>query len=255
MRKILLFGLFSVIALNMLAWDAVGHKIIADIAYHNLTRKARNQCDKTLGEKGIIYYSSWADEVRSDSTYNYSSAWHYQNLAPNLTDSDLALLYKNPSMEGEHAFFAIETMKTRLKRDKNDAEALKFLVHFVGDVHQPMHTGRAEDRGGNSISVTWFRNPTNLHSVWDGRIIEAKRMSYSEYSEYLRHKFAKNTKEFKQNSMLQSIQLVYNVSNKIYNYGVPENTYRYIYDFSDDTDEMLFRAGIILANVLNEIYR
>lgn len=244
-----------IIVFNSYAWDAVGHRIVADIAYHNLNGKARSGCDKLLGKKGMIYQATWADEVRSDSSYNYSSAWHYQNLAENLSNSALQNLLGNPLLEGEHVFFAIEKMTERLKRDKNDAEALKFLVHFVGDVHQPMHLGHAADLGGNTLKVNWFRNATNLHSVWDGRIIEAKRMSYTEYSDYLQNKFKNREKEIKGCSFAQSMELVYRLSQKIYDYPFDDsNNYRYVYDFSDDTDEMLYRAGIMLANILNGIY-
>jgi len=129
---------------------------MADIAYQHLTNKARKQCDKALGKHGIIYQATWADEVRSDKNYDYSYKWHYQNLKDSMTTEDLKQLLENPTAEGEHLFYAINLMTDRLKKNPSDAEALKFLVHFTGDLHQPMHLGRAEDLGGNKVEMNWF---------------------------------------------------------------------------------------------------
>lgn len=63
--------------------------------------------------------------------------------------------------------------------------ALRFIVHIIGDLHQPLHASTGDDRGGNTVSVTWFSKQTNLHSVWDTRLIEQKSLSYSEYAAWL----------------------------------------------------------------------
>ena len=65
--------------------------------------------------------------------------------------------------------------------------ALKFLVHFIGDMHQPLHVGRGEDRGGNSIRVRWFGESRNLHSVWDSAIIASENLSFSEFVDFIDH--------------------------------------------------------------------
>ena len=245
-----------IFSINTWAWDAVGHRIIGEIAYQHLTKKARKQCDKVLGTRGIVYQATWPDEVRSDKKYDYSYKWHYQNLRDGMTNADLENLLANPTSEGEHLFFALNLMNERLKKNKNDEEALKFLVHFVGDMHQPMHLGRLDDLGGNKVSMKWFGRTMNLHSVWDGQITESKNMSYTEYSNYLDDKFAPQLSEYKDFSILQSIIKGYEIRTRIYNYDDSKNNnYLYIYDFSKDVDEMLFRAGIQLANQLNAVYK
>jgi hypothetical protein len=93
------------------AYDAVGHRIIADIAYQNLTDKARIQVDKILGKCGIVYEATWADEVRSDAKYAYSYQWHYQDLDDNMTSAGIKKLLDNPKAEGEHLFFALDTLE------------------------------------------------------------------------------------------------------------------------------------------------
>lgn len=238
------------------AYDAMGHRIVADIAYQNLTVKARTQLDRLLGTHGIIYASTWADEVRSDKNYAYSYQWHYQDLDDNMSTDDLTKLLAHPKAEGEHLFFALDTLTSRLKKDKGDVEALKFVIHFMGDLHQPMHLGRKNDKGGNSIDFNWFGRKANLHSVWDGAIIESQKMSYSEYSLYLRDKFEPRKAEFLKYDILQSLEAVYAVRNAAYSYDMSDtNNYHYIYFFATKADEMLYRGGIQLARLLNSIYK
>jgi len=247
---------FLGLTLSLSAYDAVGHRIVADIAYDNLTDKARSQVDKVLGKRGIVYEASWADEVRSDNKYAYSYQWHYQDLDDNMSKADLQKLLNNPKAEGEHLFFALDTLTTRLKRDKTDAEALKFLVHCVGDLHQPLHLGRKDDKGGNKVDMNWFGRKTNLHAVWDGSLIESEKMSYSEFSQYLQDKFEPRKAEIKKCNISQSVEAVYAVRDLIYKYDTSDTSnYHYVYFFADKRDEMLYRGGIQLANILNAIYK
>jgi hypothetical protein len=88
------------ITLSVSAYDAVGHRIIADIAYQNLTEKARAQLDNILGKHGIIYEATWADEIRSDKKYDYSYQWHYQNLKDSLSTANIKKLLDQPKLEG-----------------------------------------------------------------------------------------------------------------------------------------------------------
>lgn len=247
--------LLLLITISTSAYDAVGHRIVADIAYNNLTPKAKKQADKVLGKHGIIYAATWADEVRSDNKYSHTYQWHYQNLNDNLSATDLEKLLNNPSAEGEHLFYAIDLLCKRLEKNWNDEEALKFLVHFVGDLHQPMHLGRLDDKGGNSIKTNWFGKTINLHSLWDSYVIEAKKMSYSEYSVFLQDKFESRKLELRKPTILQSVEAGYALRTKIYNYDNSDtNNYHYIYYFDKMQDEMLFRGGIQLANILNRLY-
>ena len=245
--------------LNLLSsvygYDVVGHRAVADIAYHCLNNPARLPVDELLGTRGLIYLSTWADDVRNDSAYTYSYEWHFQNLRENMTVKDLDSLWRNPKAEGEHLFYAIQTMTLRLKKDKKDTEALKYLVHFIGDVHQPFHLGRAEDRGGNDIQTKWFGQNIRVHQLWDTNLIEHQKFSYTEYSQYLRDKYAPISESFKNQTLLQSIETVYALRVELYKYDYANmRHYAYNFMYKDKLDEMLYRAGIQLANTLNEIY-
>lgn len=256
MKKITFLLLSMAVAINSMAYDATGHRIVADIAYKNLTPKAKATVDKLLGKQGIVYEATWADEIKSDKKYDYSYNWHFQNLKDSMSNQQLENLYNTPKAEGEHLFYAIQLMKTRISKDKNDTEALKFMVHFIGDFHQPMHLGRAEDQGGNKTPVKWFGKTINMHSLWDSYIMEAQNYTYSEYSQYLTNKFEPKKNTLTKESLMQSLYYVYQVRTKILTYDYTDtNNYHYTYAFSDAQDELLFRGGIQLAKMLNELYK
>jgi hypothetical protein len=254
-RKIVSLILLAVSA-SAMAYDAVGHRIVADIAYQNLTEKARQGVDAVLGKRGIVYEATWADEIRSDQKYAYSYQWHYQNLADNMADADIKKLMDSPKAEGEHLFFALDSLSKVLKKDRKNAEALKYIIHFTGDLHQPMHMGRKDDKGGNSVDYNWFGKKINLHSLWDSYLIDNNRMSYTEYSQYLQDKFGPRKAEIQKCTLLESVKASYKVRNLIYGYDYSDTSnYHYAYRFSDNLDEMLYRGGIQLANILNSIYK
>lgn len=253
-QKILLLLFLVNLSFGLFAFGPVGHQIVADIAYENLKWSTRKKVDKLLGKRGIIYQSSWADDIRSDNRYAYSYNWHFQNLRADMSRQELRQLYDNPKLEGEFLFYALDSLSQNLKTDRNNAEALKFIVHFVADMHQPMHLGRLEDRGGNDIQVKWFGREIRLHQLWDTQILESNRFSYSEYSRYLQDKFGKQKKQFKKQPLFDSIWETYLLQLEIYGCDYENlNPYDYIYRFGDDIDEQLYRAGIQLSNLLNRV--
>ena len=245
---ILLFGC----ALHLVAFDAIGHKIIADIAYENLNCHARKKLDKLLGKRGMIYTSSWSDNIKSDSRYAYSYNWHFQNLREEMCKEALCQLYENPKSEGSFLFYALDSLRRNLKNKKGGEEDVKFIVHLVGDMFQPLHLGHLADRGGNDILIEWFGKETRLHQIWDKQMLQGEQYSYSEYSRYLQDKFAKKRKQIKKQQLQDALWVTYELSNKIYAYNYERlNSYRYVYEFTDDIDLQLYSAGIHLAKVLN----
>ncbi len=254
-RNILLIAILFAFSLQSFAYDAIGHRIVSDIAYQNLNCDTRRKVDKVLGKRGMVYASVWADNIRSDSAYSYSYDWHFQNLKDGMTKQQLQYLLANPISEGEHLFYALDRMTQRLKKNRNDEEALKFVVHFAADLFQPMHLGRLSDRGGNDVTLKWFGKNIRLHQLWDTQMLEGQNFSYSEYSQYLQDKFAKQRYEFKKLSTLDAVWETYLLRNRIYAYNYADvNAYNYIYEFTNDLDRQLYKAGIFLANLLNEIY-
>ena len=159
-------------------WGQNGHRVTGKIAEQYLTKRAKRKIDKLLKGESLAFVSTFADEIKSDRSYRKYSPWHYVNMELDETYKEAK---KNP--QGD-LVTGINTCIEILK-DENSTEAdkvfhLKLLVHFIGDLHQPMHIGRKEDKGGNDFQVQWFGKGTNLHSVWDTKMIEAWNMSYVE---------------------------------------------------------------------------
>ena len=170
---------------NALFWGQIGHRTVERIADGMLTKKAQEEVKRVLGSETLAEVSTWMDEIRSDRAYNYANTWHYCTIPDGMTYEEA------PKQEGGDVIWAIEKIIDELKSDTLTAEQeetnLRFLVHLVGDIHQPLHVGNGEDRGGNDIKVTWFGSNTNLHSVWDSRMIDGKQFSYYELADWINH--------------------------------------------------------------------
>ncbi|WP_069165810.1 S1/P1 nuclease [Nocardia altamirensis] len=164
------------------AWGARGHNATGTIAEMRLSPSARTEVNRLLaGEPNpsLAGVSTWADEVRQNDPElgKRSAPWHYVNIGEN------GCVY-DPAVNGNNGDNVVEAIRVQTgilaDKSKSDAErrqALKFVVHFVGDIHQPMHAGYARDRGGNEFKVDYLGRNTNLHSVWDSRMLETRPAS------------------------------------------------------------------------------
>ncbi|MFH1038757.1 MAG: S1/P1 nuclease [PVC group bacterium] len=163
---IILLALFLSLPSRAAAWGGWHHELIAEIAEENLTPAARAEIKNILGPGGrLAAAANWADEVRP--LRHWTAPWHYINYPLELDEPEYDIMN---TPEG-NVVWAIEKQIALLKdpavRAIKREEALKFLVHFMGDLHQPLHCGMGEDRGGNDVAVTWRGSVTNLHKCWD----------------------------------------------------------------------------------------
>ena len=268
MKNRIFFVLLCLIGMSMysvpaFSWGQEGHRVIAKIAYDNLTPKARKSVDKILGKRGMIYWSNWADEIKSDNIYQQSikDGWHYQNLESGLSDSAIvAMVMDCPKVNGR-LFSVHDSLVYNMAAEKvyasNRDHTLRFIVHLSGDLYCPMHMGRKEDQGGNLIPMEWFGKPTNLHEVWDDKLIESQGYSYSEYAQIIEDTYAPLKREIEQRSEAQLLLDNYHFTESIYAYQQvwDGNTYHYIYTWHELMEKQLYVAGIRLAKLLNEMFQ
>jgi hypothetical protein len=153
-----------------LAWGSLGHQVIAKLASQQLTPQAQAQVQALLAQEPgstLASISTWADEHKSKTT----APWHDVNFP-----RDTCVYVKERDCpDGNCLIAAVERQTAVLKSAASDADklkALKYLVHFVGDLHQPLHAGYADDRGGNTYQVQFFKRGSNLHAVWDSGLIK-----------------------------------------------------------------------------------
>lgn len=155
-----------------LAWGQDGHEAIAALALQHLTPTAGAEVRRLLSLEGkatLPSISTWADTHRSPST----TRWHYVNLPLGSCRYD----EDRDCPDGQCVVAAIERQAERLRTAKSDPErllALKYVTHLVADIHQPLHAGREDDKGGNLHQVQAFGRGTNLHALWDSGLIEKR---------------------------------------------------------------------------------
>ena len=187
----------------MFAWGPEGHRIVADIARSHLTEITKQHIRELLGHDDLAAVSTWADEIRPQRPETFG--WHFVDIPKDSNGfSQPRDCYKpdekHPYSLRDHHNCVVDRIEifARTLADKNAShdervEALKFVVHFVADVHQPLHAV-AEARGGNDIHVSEFgspecgNRPCNLHFAWDVGLIEHSgrpRHSYVSYIEGL----------------------------------------------------------------------
>ena len=242
---------------HLLAWGQKGHRIVAQVAYDNLNKKTRKQVDAILGKHGMIYLSTWADEIKSDTIYPKSFTCHYQDLDGGLSDEAIvAMLTDYPEVGGD-LFMAMDSIEAVLAKNKQCHDALAFYVHFYADRFCPMHVAHLDDKGGNGVKMKWFGQNTNLHSVWDGKIIESKGFTYTEYAQYLHDVYGKQKKAVMQMTDEQTLLQTYHLTDDIYTYHTTwnGNAYHYSYYWMDEMEWQLYTAGVKLAQALNAIYK
>lgn len=171
MRLTVVFVCVVALVRTAYAWGSEGHQTVALLAQAQLTPKARIEVERLLAlEPGsrLSSVSTWADEHRNPAT----AAWHYVNFPRGTCEYDS----ERDCPGGKCVVGAIEAQAKVLGYDASDERrllALKYLVHFVADVHQPLHAGYQDDRGGNSYQLQAFMRGSNLHAVWDTGLIRS----------------------------------------------------------------------------------
>jgi len=242
-------------------WGQEGHRIIAKIAYDHLSKKARKAVDDRLGERGIIYWANWPDEIKSDTIYPQSikDGWHYQDFAGGMSDSLVADALVHYPAEGGNLFRALDSITGLLQAGKGDAHTLRFLIHLSGDRYCPMHIAHLDDKGGNAVKMGWFsrNNNTNLHAVWDTKLIDSQGYSYTEYAQMIEDMYGAERTAVEQATDAELLLQTYHLTEAIYAYQTTwdGNTYHYIYRWHAPMERQLYIAGIRLAQRLNSLYK
>jgi hypothetical protein len=251
-------ALVAYLPLNAAAWGLTGHRVVGQVAAYYLTAKARKNVKAVLGSESLAIASNWPDFIKSDTSFNYLNTWHYVNLPAGL-DQNGVFQFLDSSKEA-NVYNKIPEMIAVLKNKQSSADqkkmAMRILIHLVGDLHQPMHTARKDDLGGNRVNVTWFGQKSNLHRVWDEGLVEYQQLSYTEYAEAINHPTKEQFNKWSHATLKESVFESYLTCNKIYEMTKAEDklSYRYNFDFADTVNQCLLKGGIRLAEIINQIY-
>jgi hypothetical protein len=252
MKKLLIFTLFIFLTYETFAWGATGHRVTGWIAEQYLNKKAKKELARLLNGQSLAMVSTWMDEIRSDSTYNYTSDWHWVTVPDGMTYDQTE---KNPKGD---VIEALERLISELKSGKvngaKEQEYIKMIIHLIGDIHQPLHVGGGNDRGGNDVKVMWFRVDSNLHRVWDSDMIDDTRLSYTELAASLDKPTSSQLAFWRNSSVRDWANESIALRPEVYSYRSTRLGYEYSYRKFHLVRERLLQAGIRLAEVLNQIY-
>ncbi|BBN83416.1 endonuclease [Pseudoalteromonas sp. A25] len=244
-----------------LAWGQNGHRIVGELASLHLTPTTQNALLPLLEGDSLAEVSTWADEMRSDNSTFWrkkSSKWHYINV----TDAENMHKHVHHDVSSKEQvknvldgmYYGINVLKSDKSSLNEKRFALRFLVHLVGDSHQPFHAGRADDHGGNKISVTFFGDKTNLHSTWDTRLIENERLSYTEFTNFIKTSNSAIIEDYLNSEPADWLLESHHIAENIYNLNETDISYGYIYKYMPTVKTRLQQGGIRLAGLLNQIF-
>lgn len=192
-----LAGLLSSVTIApALAWGVQGHALVADVAQRQLQPQVLQQVQALLALEGhdqLSDISSWADQLRAQDPDlgRRSARWHYVNIAEQGLSEEQNCQYRAAEHcpDGNCVVAAIHDQGVLLAdtsaSPQQRLQALKFVVHFVGDVHQPMHAGYGHDKGGNDMQIQHEGHGSNLHAFWDSGMLRTRQLDNAQYLEQL----------------------------------------------------------------------
>jgi S1/P1 Nuclease len=256
-RAVAAFALTLVVASDALGWGQEGHRVVATIAERHLTAKARERVRQILGPEGsLAAVSTWADEIRPSRPE--TAPWHYIDIPLNASAIDPARDCPNGDCVTAAITRFVAVLRDNASTPDAKSEALKFVVHFVADLHQPLHCADNHDRGGNDLHVTFFGENVNLHSVWDALLVERIDPNTESYAKRLDAALTdSDIRTFEQGTVEDWALESHAVAQKVA-YGTPPSgeTLKlgadYFQTAAPAVDLQLQKAGIRLGFILNE---
>lgn len=243
------------VALQAFAWGQKGHDVTAAIAERHLTPATAAAVESILDGRSIIYWANWMDNASHTPEYAYTKSWHYRNVDADRTYDTMTPNPDGDIVSGTRSAIAVLTDPEKSKEDK--ALALKMVIHFLGDMHQPMHLGHATDLGGNRVKVKYFGRDANLHGIWDTNLVEsAHKWSYTEWADQLDRvpddlalpALSGNFDDWCRKN-IETTALIYRTT--------PEGSslsYNEVAVWAPVIEDSLLRGGLRLAHLLNSIF-
>lgn len=251
---IFIFSITFIQANHKPSWGTTGHRTVGKIAEKHLSKKTKKQIDKLLKGESLAFVSTFGDEIKSDERYGRFYSWHFVNFPFDTKYEDSNKNPKGDIVMGIN--YCIDVLKDRNSNEDDKIFYLKFLVHLMGDLHQPLHVGRAEDKGGNDIQVKWHNKSTNLHRVWDSDMIGSWNMSYLELALNAKKLSKLQIESIKKGNVLDWTYESQKLAKQVYNSAKTGKKlgYKYSYEHFGIVRSQLQKAGIRLAKILNDIY-
>lgn len=240
---------------SALGWGQIGHRVTGELAERYLNTSTKQQISALFPDTSIAEMSTFADQERSNPAEFWqktSTPWHYVTV-PAGTEYHV----DNAPPYGD-AYTALQSFTATLKSDRASIEekqlALHFIVHIIGDLHQPLHAGNGTDKGGNDVKLEFFWQDSNLHRVWDSGIIDNQNLSYTELTDWLGRKI---TPEMAAKWRVTDPHVWIKESTVLRDGLYPEEdrlSWDYQYQHLPTIKTRLQMAGVRIAAYLNEVF-
>jgi len=249
-------------SLGVHGWGQEGHAIIAQIASTLIKTDTQALIKKFLPDNTLASIASLADDYRETSEGKWSAPLHFLNVEDKTATSVVM------SRDCSNGFCVVMAVQNYTNRFTNDAKnpfvcntdvnsgppcALAFLVHFAGDIHQPLHCGYAYDEGGNEVQVTWFGQSTELHAVWDVSIIDKWNSDFTSAASQLISSWDQNEYTNTTESLAMAQESFTWVRDVVYDFKSTSLSTAY-YDLTlPIVKDRLLAAGVRLSMILDSI--
>jgi hypothetical protein len=241
------------------AWWEKEHKVVAIIAENNLSEHAKQQVRQLLDGNSLASVASWADSVKSNPKWSHTKRWHYVNFAENDSPS------KHIPVPAGDILWALNYVYQDLQRPsatkQSKRDSLMFFVHFVADIHQPLHAGKFSDAGGNRVAINWFNSSRkqNLHKVWDG-LLTATKMNAEDYAKKIDKASISQRIQWQNSSFADWAEESVDLRPQVYDFGGAKNDKTvklgrwYSKKNKAVAEKRLQQAGVRLAFHLNQLF-
>jgi hypothetical protein len=245
---------------SALAWGNSGHRIVARLAQENLSDGVEQQVQTILGQQFMSSVATFPDQFRTQQGGSVTAEWHFTDIDKTHADYDAA----RDCAFDDCVTMRLERMKQLLadktQRQSTRADALTFLIHFAGDLHQPFHcaTGTlangSSDRGGNGIDVVLEGKSTNLHSAWDSGILGLRGLSDADYVTHLKDDVIgdQQPNDFSGGTTVEWTDEAHDIAVQFYVDDGTTFTDDYITRAGNAIDLQLVRASFRLARLIEE---
>jgi len=258
MKKLISLPLAIIVVLLFASWGKTGHFAVGRIAEKHLSEKAKAGIRELIGDTSLAEISVYADELRMQDAYKYTTPFHYINLPLGLSRDKFNTTVVEQTQSNVYSALSKFSLDL-IEPDKSHEEkvtALKMIVHLVGDLHQPMHVSRAEDQGGNTIMVSFLGKPGNLHGLWDSELIEHTGLNDIELAKKVDHANDSQISAWQQDDILTWMYESYQASSQLYRDAkkTPDFNEAYYRSHMPLVESRLEKAGIRLAGILNEAF-
>lgn len=231
-------------------FGVLGHRLAERVADSLLCADAVAAVEQLSGSASLVGLGAWADRVRYELAWEHTAPWHYINVS----DGESVDVVSRAT--SDHVVWAIEQFFNELANTGNAVEhranALRFVVHFVVDVHQPLHVGRASDRGGNGIELIVDGRTTNLHRLWDTGVLASARRSETQLSHAVAAR-VRSKDEWPSSAPLAWAEESRALRERVYAFERPV-TPQYLSAARAVVERRLARAGVRLADTLNRAF-